>query len=294
MKNRLPVWFRQKLPSKKALQFSHTLREKFQLNTVCHSAKCPNSSECFSNGHATFLILGNCCTRDCGFCNIEHYPVPGKESKQIFLIDSNEPRRIAQAVKHFNLEYVVITSVTRDDLSDGGASHFAKTIWAIKEANPNVKVEVLIPDFNGSMEALEIVVNNNPEIIAHNLETVSRIYPLLRDKADYGRSLGVLRDIKSIDPSQTTKSSVMLGLGETKSDLKQAMVDLRNADCDMLVLGQYLRPSLKQYPVKKFYIPEEFKTWEKFAYSLGFKSVCASPLARTSFLAREQKECMMS
>lgn len=286
MKNRLPVWFLQKLPSEKASQFSQTLRNKFQLNTVCHSAKCPNSSECFSNGHATFLILGNYCTRNCGFCNIEHYPVSG--------IDKNEPSRIAQAVKHYNLEYVVVTSVTRDDLSDGGANHFAQTIRAIKEVNSSVKVEVLIPDFNGSIEALEIVTDNSPEIIAHNLETVKRIYPLLRDKTDYGRSLGVLRNIKSINPSQITKSSIMLGLGEGEDDLKQALIDLRGVDCDMLVLGQYLRPSPKQYPVKKFYAPEEFKVWEKFAYSLGFKGVCAFPLARTSYLAREQKECMIS
>lgn len=189
---------------------------------------------------------------------------------------------------------VVITSVARDDLSDGGAEHFSKTINKIKKQNADVEVEVLIPDFYGSKKALEAVVNCNPEIIAHNLETAENIYPLARDGADYNRSLEVLKIIKSLNPDQTTKSSIMLGLGESEDGLKQVLVDLRSVDCDMLVLGQYLRPSLNQLPVSKFYTPEEFKFWEGHAYNLGFKSVCAFPLARTSFLAREQKKCMMS
>jgi len=294
MNNRLPVWFKQRLPSNEALQFSAILRDKFKLNTVCHSAKCPNSSECFDNKQATFLILGNCCTRNCKFCNIEHYFIPDNKTAQHLFVDKNEPHRIAEAVKYYNLEYVVITSVTRDDLSDGGASHFAQTIKTIKDDNFDVKIEVLIPDFKESREALKEVVNSRPEIVAHNLETVERLYPLVRDKADYDRSLEVLRNIKSLNPSQITKTSIMLGLGETEEDLRELLYDLREVSCDMLVLGQYLRPSLKQYPVQKFYSPDEFKDWERFAYSLGFKNVYASPLARTSFLASEQEKCMMS
>ena len=286
----MPEWLRQKLPSQEALQFSEALKEKFRLNTVCHSAKCPNRSNCFSKKHATFLILGNHCTRNCNFCNIEHY----REKGNVLCIDGGEPGRIAQAVKYFNLEYVVITSVTRDDLSDGGARHFAQVINLIKKSNFHVKVEVLIPDFMGSQNALGEVLRQEPDVIAHNLETVRRIYPLVRDRADYDRSLGVLRNAKLINQDQTTKSSILLGLGEDDSDLRQALQDLRNVKCDILVLGQYLRPSIKQYPVQKFYPPEEFKVWEEFAYQLGFKSVCSLPLARTSYLAREQEKCMTS
>ena len=290
MRNRLPAWFRQRLPSPEALQFSETLKEKFSLNTVCHSAKCPNRSDCFAKKHVTFLILGNRCTRNCSFCNIEHF----REEDKVLCIDSGEPNRIVQAVKYFNLEYVVITSVTRDDLSDGGARHFAQVINLIKKSNFHVKVEVLIPDFMGSQNALGEVLRQEPDVIAHNLETVRRIYPLVRDRADYDRSLGVLRNAKLINQDQTTKSSILLGLGEDDSDLRQALQDLRNVKCDILVLGQYLRPSIKQYPVQKFYPPEEFKVWEEFAYQLGFKSVCSLPLARTSYLAREQEKCMTS
>ncbi|MFC1709742.1 lipoyl synthase [Candidatus Omnitrophota bacterium] len=279
MDNRLPAWLRQKLPSKEVLQFSVSLKEKFKLNTICHSAKCPNSSDCFSRRHATFLILGDQCTRNCKFCNVDHY----KQGGQFLSIDSDEADRIAQAVKHYSLEHVVVTSVTRDDLSDGGAKHFANTIDAIRRQNSNIKVEVLIPDFMGCQKSLGLVVEKNPEIIAHNLETVRKIFPLVRDKADYSRSLELLRNIKLLNPNQITKSSIMVGLGERQSDLRLALIDLRGVDCDMLVLGQYLRPSLNQYPVEKFYTPEEFKFWQELAYDLGFKSVCAFPFARTSY-----------
>jgi len=237
------------------------------------------------------LILGNRCTRNCKFCNVDHFSVSDKGQ---FAIDSEEPLKIAQAVKYYNLEYVVITSVTRDDLVDGGAEQFVETIKTIKKHNTDVEIEVLIPDFNGSKESLEIVLRQKLEIVAHNLETVERVYSQIRDRADYNRSLKVLKDIKTINPNQTTKSSIMLGLGESEDDLKQALVNLRSVNCDMLVLGQYLRPSLEQYPVKKFYTPDEFKVLNDFAFSLGFKSVSASPIARTSYLAKEQEKCMMS
>jgi lipoic acid synthetase len=282
MKNRLPSWFKQGLPSREVLEFSGIIKDKFKLNTVCHSAKCPNMPVCFSKRHATFLILGNHCTRNCRFCNIEQYSTD-TEFNQEFFVDSQEPYRIAQAVKYLNLDYVVVTSVTRDDLQDGGAQHFVRTIQEVRKFNPDIGIELLIPDFCGSTEALEKVVQEKPVVMSHNLETVKRIYPLIRDKASYDRSLNLLKNIKLINPNQTTKTSIMLGLGEQGGDLEEVLADLRNVNCDMLVLGQYLRPSPQLFPVRKFYSPEEFKYWEKFAYDLGFKNVSAFPLARTSF-----------
>ena len=290
MKNRLPFWFKQSLPSREALEFSEIIRNKFKLNTVCHSAKCPNASECFSNNHVTFLILGSRCTRSCLFCNVEQ----NIERDHNFFVDLDEPLRVSEAVKFLKLEYVVVTSVTRDDLVDGGAQHFADTIRKIKEFNPTVRVEVLIPDFRGSLETLEMVIKERPEVISHNLETVRRMYVTIRNKADYRRSLDVLKNIKLINFEQITKSSIMLGLGEADREIEEALIDLRSVECDMLVLGQYLRPSLARFPVQKFYSPQDFEYWKKVAYGLGFKSVCASPLARTSYFAKEQEECMMS
>jgi lipoic acid synthetase len=226
------------------------------------------------------MILGDKCTRKCRFCNVKQYaPFPEGLS-----VDLDEPYRIAQAVKNFNLEYVVITSVTRDDLEDGGAGHFAKTIKAIKKDNPYSQIEVLIPDFRGSFQALEIIQRQSPEVISHNLETVKRIFPCVRHKASYKRSLNLLKNIKLINQRQVTKSSIMLGLGETDCDLRQALYDLRSSHCDILVLGQYLSPTPSHYPVHKFYTPHEFKYWRDFAYNIGFLEVCSFPLARTSYL----------
>lgn len=292
MKNRLPVWFKQELPSKEAGEFSLILRDRFKLNTVCHSAKCPNISSCFSKKQATFLILGSRCTRNCRFCEIEQYSIFDGDRGGI-LPHRDEPYRIAQAVKFLNLEYAVITSVTRDDLSDGGAGHFLETIRQIRKFNPQAGIEILIPDFMGSEQALKKVVQEKPDVISHNLETVKRIFPLIRHRADYRRSLNVLKNIKLINPEQITKSSIMLGLGEVDGDLGEALLDLRSVDCDMLVLGQYLCPSAGRYPVHKFYSPHEFKFWQKSAYDLGFRSVCSSPLARSSYMAQGQKQCMM-
>lgn len=239
------------------------------------------------------MILGNRCTRNCRFCEIEQHSIFDGGREGIF-VDADEPSRIAQAVRFLNLEYAVITSVTRDDLPDGGAEHFAETIRTIRKFNPDVEIEILIPDFMGSEEALEKIIKERPGVISHNLETVKRIFPLIRHhRADYRRSLNVLKNIKLINSEQITKSSLMLGLGEVESDLEQALLDLRSVNCDMLVLGQYLCPSAERYPVHKFYSPQEFKSWEKFAYGLGFSSVCSSPLARTSYMVEEQKQCMM-
>jgi lipoic acid synthetase len=234
------------------------------------------------------MILGNKCTRNCRFCNVE------AAVEKNLGVDSGEPLRVAEAIKFLKLKYAVVTSVTRDDLTDGGAGHFAKTIQAVREINPGAEIEVLIPDFQGSFPALEVVVNEKPEVISHNLETVERIFPLVRRQADYKRSLNLLKNIKLINPGQTTKSSLILGLGETDSDLKQALCDLRSVNCDMLVLGQYLSPSENHYPVEKFYSPQEFESWKDFAYELGFRNVCSFPLARTSYPNKKEELCTTS
>ncbi|MDD5292007.1 MAG: lipoyl synthase [Candidatus Omnitrophica bacterium] len=292
MKNRLPVWFKQDLPSQKALDLSDSLRNEFKLNTVCHSAKCPNMPHCFSNRHATFMILGDTCTRRCGFCNVKK--IERGLNRQL-PVDFDEPYRIAQAVKVLNLEYVVITSVTRDDLDDGGAAHFVNTIRAVRGLNPDIGIEVLIPDFMGLHNALESVVKEKPKVISHNLETTSNIFSLVRGEANYRRSLNLLSNIKSMNPAQVSKSSIMLGLGEADSDLREALYDLRSVNCDMLVLGQYLSPSTNHYPVQKFYSPQEFDNWKDFAYRIGFKDVCAFPLARTSYLSlNKDRQCTIS
>lgn len=291
MTNRLPIWFKQELPSSQVLEFSDILHNKFALNTVCHSAKCPNISRCFSQRHATFLILGKRCTRHCRFCAIEHLR---EEDNSASFVDRAEPYKIAEACKHLNLDYVVITSVTRDDLEDGGAQHFADTMDAIKELSPHTGVELLIPDFRGKTSAVEKIINVGPTVLSHNIETVQRLYPLLRNKADYQRSLSLLKTIKSLNPRQMTKSSLMLGLGETDEDIGETLADLRGVDSDMVVIGQYLRPSSNHYSVQKFYTPKEFALWQTTAFHMGFKTVCASPLARTSYRAKEQYQCTMS
>jgi len=285
MTNRLPRWLTQKVPSQNAWDFSDILVKKFNVNTVCHNALCPNRPTCFSEKHATFLILGDRCTRNCRFCAIQTSdPHP---------IDEDEPYRIAAACAELDIQYAVVTSVTRDDLIDGGAEHFAKTIRIIKERNPSIGIEVLIPDFGCSLKSLNKIIKEKPDVIAHNLETVKRFY-ILRNKADYRRSLAVLKGIKFLKPNQITKSSLMLGLGELDSEIEEVLGDLKKVNCDMLVLGQYLSPTKYHYPIQKFYTVEEFAYWKVAASDFGFKSVCSQPLARTSYLAKEQKDlCSM-
>jgi len=285
MTNRLPRWLLQKIPCQDAWEFSDLLKKKFNLDTVCHNALCPNRPTCFSKRHTTFLILGNRCTRTCRFCAIE------KNNTQP--VDEQEPYRIAAACAELDIAYAVITSVTRDDLADGGAAHFAKTIHIIKERNPSIGIEVLIPDFNGSLKSLDKIIEEAPDVISHNIETVKRLYAL-RNKADYRRSLALLKGIKFLNPKQMTKSSIMLGLGELDSEIEEALWDLRKVSCDMVVLGQYLAPTKYHHPVQKFYALSEFLFWKTVANDLGFSSVCSEPLARTSYLAKEQKElCTM-
>jgi lipoic acid synthetase len=257
-----------------------SLVSRLGIATVCEGALCPNIFECWGGGVATFMIMGDVCTRGCRFCYVRKgRPQP---------LDPTEPLKVAEAVRILGLDYVTITSVDRDDLPDGGARHFAETIRAVKMLNPGVKVEVLIPDFQGDEDAIRIVVEAGPDVLAHNIETVRRLTPLVRDwRAGYDQSLKVLRVAKELNPNLVTKSSILLGLGETFEEVVEAMEDLRGAGVDILVLSQYLRPSLKQLPVAKMYSLEEFKVLEEIAYKIGFSYVVAHPLARTSYKAKE-------
>jgi lipoic acid synthetase len=256
------------------------LLQRFALNTVCEGALCPNQGECFGRGTATFLILGRTCTRNCTFCAIpseERPPAP----------DPGEPDRIAQAAVELGLMHVVITSVTRDDLEDGGSSHFAQTVKALKKGNPQIVVEVLIPDFQGSPTALEKVVESEPDIINHNLETVPRLYPEVRPQAMYSRSIDLLKMVKGFNPGKITKSGLMLGLGEEKEEVLKVMANLRSVCCDLLTLGQYLQPSGRHHPVVRYIPPEEFEELRREGEEMGFRGVFSAPLVRSSFHADE-------
>jgi len=275
-----PEWLRRKLPDPEALHRMRSLLQRHGLNTVCQGALCPNQGECFGQGTATFLILGKTCTRNCTFCAIpteERPPAP----------DPDEPRRIAEAVAELGLKHVVITSVTRDDLEDGGSSHFARTVRALRDTNPEIIVEVLIPDFQGSPEALKTVMDSGPDILNHNLETVSRLYPEVRPQAVYSRSIELLRSARALAPNRITKSGLMLGLGEDKEEVLRVMADLRGASCDLLTLGQYLRPSGKHHPVARYVTPDEFEELRLEGEEMGFKAVFSAPLVRSSFHAAE-------
>lgn len=249
------------------------------LHTVCESARCPNRMACFAGSTATFLILGDVCTRHCAFCAIKN--------GQPLEVDPAEPERIVSAVKKLGLKYVVITSVTRDDLPDGGAAHFAAVIGAIRAYDPSIPVEVLIPDFGGSLHALLTVVEGSPAVLNHNLETVPRLYGEARPEADYRRSLELLRQAKVLDARLLTKSGIMLGLGETKEEVVELMRDLRKAGCDILTIGQYLQPSLRHHEVLRYAPPEEYEEYQATGLAMGFASVVAGPLVRSSFHASQ-------
>ncbi|MBU1090602.1 MAG: lipoyl synthase [Candidatus Omnitrophica bacterium] len=280
MKNRLPDWFKQEIPDERILKISRLISE-FRLNSVCREAKCPNISDCFRDNQATFMILGNSCTRNCRFCNLR------KTNLEFSSFDKDEPYRISQLVKLLGLEFVVITSVTRDDLYDGGASMFVKTIELIRQNNKDTKIEVLIPDFQGKLENLQCVLSARPDIIAHNIETVERLYGELRPMADYQRSLDIIKTIKKLKPEVTTKSSIMLGIGETHSEVIKTIKDLRDHQCDCLTLGQYLAPTAEHYPVKEFVTIEQFREYGEIALRLGFKAVLSGPKVRSSYKAEE-------
>lgn len=275
-----PEWLRRRLPDPGPLNKMRNLLQRHGLNTVCQGALCPNQGECFGQGTATFLILGKTCTRNCTFCAIpteERPPAP----------DPDEPRRIAQAAAELALKHVVITSVTRADLEDGGASHFARTVRALREIKPDIIVEVLIPDFQGSAEALRKVMKSGPDILNHNLETVPRLYPEVRPQAVYSRSIELLKRGREIAPAGITKSGLMLGLGEEIEEILCVMADLREVSCDLLTLGQYLRPSARHHPVVRYVHPEEFEELRVEGEKLGFKAVSSAPLVRSSFHAAE-------
>jgi len=257
-----------------------SLLAQSNLHTVCQEANCPNISHCFERGTATFLILGDVCTRGCTFCDVKRgIPLP---------VDEDEPERVAETVKKLNLNYAVITSVTRDDLGDGGASIFALTINEIKSSIPGCKVEVLIPDFGGSLESLKTVLEAKPDVLNHNMETVQRLYPQVRKGADYRRSLDLLRNVKEVDKSMVAKSGVMLGLGESLEEIVELIRDLRTVDCNLLTIGQYLSPSNEHLPIAKFYHPDEFAELKVVGEEMGFAHVESGPLVRSSYHASEQ------
>jgi len=254
-----------------------SLLKELCINTVCEEALCPNKFECFSNKTATFMILGRICSRNCGFCNIEK-GIPEK-------VDINEPHNIALGVKELGLKHVVITSVTRDDLEDGGARQFAEVIRKIKELNDNVLIEVLIPDLKGSFKNLKIIIDEGPNILNHNLETVPELYKRVRPKANYERSLNILKKAKKINPNIITKSGIMVGLGEKKEEVIKLFKDLRRVNCDFITIGQYLSPSKHHLKVVEYVRPEIFKEYEKICTELGFHYVFSGPLVRSSYHA---------
>jgi len=275
--SRLPSCFKQEIPQKDTFKKIAFFRNK-KIYTVCQEAHCPNLTRCFQSGCATFMLLGDTCTRACRFCAVK------KKKNKKLTVDAQEPQRVVEAVRELGIDYVVLTSVSRDDLLDGGAGQFAKTVKLLKEKFPDIKVELLIPDF---LHALEYVLAAQPDVVGHNLETVERLYPQVRAQADYQRSLEVLETIKKIDPQMITKSSLILGMGESQREVMQAIEDLKNVGCDILILGQYLSPSLKHYPVKEFISEEKFYFYRNYALGLGVKAVLAQALARSSYQAKE-------
>jgi len=276
---RKPPWLTRRLPSGPEYEKIRRLMNRGRLHTVCQEAKCPNIWECFSNRTATFLILGDRCTRNCRFCAVAHSPVAPP--------DPAEPVRVAETVEKLGLAYVVITSVTRDDLPDGGAGHFAKTIREIHRRIPEAVIEVLIPDFKGDAEALRAVLEARPQVLNHNIETVPRLYATVRPGAVYARSLELLERVKTIDASIPTKSGLMLGLGETTAEIRQTLQDLLDVECRMLTLGQYLQPSKDHLPVARFVPPAEFEQWQQTAFQMGFSEVASGPFVRSSYHAKE-------
>ena len=250
------------------------------LHTVCQEARCPNMAECFGRGTATFMILGDTCTRGCRFCAVNH----GRPGPPVS-IDPREPERVAEAAARLGLRHVVITSVTRDDLSDSGAGQFAATVQAVRRQRPEATEEVLIPDLNGSHAALETVLDARPDVLNHNLETVPRLYPQVRPQANYRRSLEVLAWTKALAPQTVTKSGLMLGLGERTAEVLQALYDLRKVRCDLLTLGQYLQPTDRQLPVTRYVPPKEFEWYKEKAKEIGFRGVVSGPLVRSSHRA---------
>ena len=274
-----PLWLRQKAPDPLLLAEMEELLDGLSLHTVCEAAQCPNQGECFSCRTATFLLMGDTCTRNCRFCAIKKgRPLP---------LDPDEPQHVARAVSALKLKHAVVTSVTRDDLPDGGAGHFARTVEAIRQHNPEVSIEVLIPDFQGSPQALEEIITSEPQVINHNLETVPSLYAEVRPGAEYHRSLDLLRMVKVTNPRIVTKSGLMLGLGEQHSEVIKVMEELCAAGCDCLTIGQYLPPSPAHHQLVRYVTPSEFEQYQRTGMEMGFGAVVSGPLVRSSFKAGE-------
>jgi len=277
-----PDWLKIRVKNSDAFQYVEEVLKKNCLNTVCQEANCPNRMECYNKKTATFMILGRNCTRNCRFCDV----TPGEPEP----VDRDEPLHVACAVRDLGLKHVVVTSVTRDDLPDGGAQHFTEVIAAVRKENPKVTIEVLIPDFQGDEEALLTVINAEPEIINHNVETVPRLYPDLRPQADYTRSVNLLRRVKQKAKGIRTKSGLMLGVGEKEEEVLLVMDDLRKADVDFLTIGQYLAPSSEHFPVKEYIEPAVFDRYKTIAYEKGFSAAASAPLVRSSYKAADMLE----
>ena len=284
-RDKKPEWIRVTLPRDPKFWSTKGLITDLKLHTVCEEAQCPNRWECWSQGSATFMIAGDRCTRACGFCAVK--------TAKPFALEADEPQRVAEATKRMGLNHIVITAVARDDMKDGGAEHFARTIEAVREAVPTITIEILVPDFNGKDDALEVVMKAKPHIFNHNLETVERLTPLVRSRAMYHRSLHVLKRAKAmaeeLGTQCATKSGLMLGLGETETELFQAMDDLREHDVTVLTLGQYLRPSPQHLPVIEYVHPDTFENYKQIALKKGFRHVASAPLVRSSYHASDFK-----
>jgi lipoic acid synthetase len=280
-----PDWLRVKAPQWEHVGNVKEILRDLALNTVCEEASCPNIGECFNAGTATFLIMGPACTRACPYCDIDFEKKPE-------LLDSTEPTRLAEAVRRMQLNHVVITSVNRDDLPDGGASHFVHCINAVRSISPHTTIEVLIPDLCGNWNALEIILEAAPEVLNHNTETISRLYQRVRPQGNYERTIELLQRSRQISPSTYTKSGIMVGLGETDAEIRQVMEDLRAVDCDILTIGQYLQPSQKHLQVAEFISPEQFSAWKVLGEKLGFLQIISSPLTRSSYHAEQVRELM--
>ena len=274
-----PSWLKRRLPTGASYENIRAMLRKDRLHTVCQEARCPNIWECFAQQTATFLILGSRCTRNCRFCSVDPGPLEPP--------DPDEPVRVAEVARQMDLKYVVVTSVTRDDLPDGGSGLFARTIIEIRKQIPNACVEVLIPDFQGSAQALETVLRAKPDVLNHNIETVPRLYPLVRPGADYTRSLELIGRVRTLGFSMPTKSGLMLGFGEDAAEIKRVLHDLLQVNCRMLTIGQYLQPTKKHLAVKRYIAPAEFEKWRDIALEMGFSEVASGPFVRSSYHAKE-------
>jgi lipoic acid synthetase len=277
----LPEWLRKNTTHFQEVHSLKTELRRLNLHTVCESARCPNLHECFHRGAATFMILGNLCTRGCGFCSVPK----GSPSKQEFQLDPNEPANVARMAADLNLRYVVITSVNRDDLEDGGSRHFAETVHQVRGALPKARVEVLTPDFCGSLDAVARVLDAGPDVFNHNMETIQRLYRRVRPQADYQQSLQVLRFARIYRPGVLTKSGLMAGLGEQADEVRQLLRDLRAVDVDVATVGQYLQPTRRNLPVANYVTPAQFDDYRDYGLSIGFKMVFSGPLVRSSYMA---------